>query len=321
MKNAPLAPPLVSIITPAYNSSGFIAETLKAALAQTCADFELIVVDDESTDDTIDVVHEIAAGDPRVIVMVSPHGGPATARNVALDAVRGRFIALLDSDDVWMPQYLESQLTILGRHRDCAIVTANAFNRGGWLDGQPIWRSTRGVRRLSLRDLIRRENSVCIMSVFRREVLDRIGGFDHRYTGNEDYEFWLRAANAGFGIVQNLQPLGYYRRRDDSVSSNDVRMLHGITAVLESVSRLRGPVEAERARIRAKIDGFRFELLKNELRTSLSNNDADAAVMNLKTMSELRGSWGLAVAAKIGTEWPDLLRRAFALRRSLRAES
>ena len=321
MKQTPLAPPLVSIITPAYNSSGFIAETLKAALAQTFTDFELIVVDDESTDHTIDVVHEIAAGDPRVIVMVSPHGGPATARNVALDAVRGQFIALLDSDDVWMPQYLESQLAILGRHPDCAIVTANAFNRGGWLDGQPIWRSNRGIRRLSIRDLIRRENSVCIMSVFRREVVDRIGGFDRRYNGNEDYEFWLRAANAGFGIVQNLQPLGYYRRRDDSVSSNDVRMLHGITAVLESASRLQGPIEAERALIREKIDGFRFELLKTELRASLSKNDAAAAAMSLKTMSELRRSWSLAVAAKIGAAWPDLLRRAFELRRTLRPAS
>src|SRR5580765_5270328 len=182
MKKTPLAPPLVSIITPAYNSSGFIAETIKAALAQTCTDFELIVVDDESTDRTIDVVHDIAAGDPRVIVMVSPHGGPATARNVALDAVRGRFIALLDSDDVWMPDYLEDQLTLLGRFPDRAIVTANAFNRGGRFDGQTIWRNTRGSRRLSLHDLIRSEDSVCIMSVFRREVLDRVGGFDRHFT-------------------------------------------------------------------------------------------------------------------------------------------
>ena len=321
MKKTPLAPPLVSIITPAYNSSGFITETIKAALAQTCADFELIVVDDESTDRTIDVVHEVAAGDPRVIVMVSPHGGPATARNVALDAVRGQFIALLDSDDVWMPEYLESQLAILGRFPDCAIVTANAINRGGWLDGQPIWRAARGVRPLSLHDLIRRENSVCIMSVFRREVLDRIGGFDRRYTGNEDYEFWLRAANAGFGIVQNLQPLGYYRRRDDSLSSNDIRMLNGITAVLESVSRMHGPIEAERAEIQAKMDGFRYELLKVELQASLSNNDTAAAAMSLKTMSELRKSWSLAVAAKICAAWPDLLRRAFALKQTLTVAS
>jgi hypothetical protein len=72
------------------------------------------------------------------------------------------------------------------------------------------------------------------------------------FTGNEDYEFWLRAANAGFGIVQNLQPLGYYRRRDDSVSSNDVRMLNGIMAVLESVSRLRGPSKPSAPRFRPR---------------------------------------------------------------------
>jgi hypothetical protein len=67
-----------------------------------------------------------------------------------------------------------------------------------------------------------------------------------------------------------------------------------------------------------KIDRFRYELLKAELRTSLSNNDAAAAVTSLKTMSELRRSWSLAVAAKIGSTWPDLLRRAFELRRTMR---
>lgn len=317
MTQKPSAPPLVSIITPAYNSSGFIAETLRAALGQTCADFELIVVDDGSMDNTIDVVRDVAAGDPRVVVMESPHGGPATARNVGLDAARGRFIALLDSDDVWLPGYLEEQLALLGCFHDSAIVTANAFNRGGRLDGQTIWPTTGGARRLSLGDLIRHEDSVCIMTVFRREVVDRIGGFDRHYTGNEDYEFWLRAANAGFGVVQNLQPLGYYRRRDDSVSSDDIRMLRGIMAVLESALGWTGPVVEERAAIQGQLHRFRYELLKAELRASLARNDPAAAARSLKTMSEVSGSWKLAVAARVGETWPTLLQRAYALRRTM----
>ncbi len=310
--------PLVSVITPAYNSATYIAETIRAALAQTYGDFELLVVDDQSTDRTIDAVHEAAAGDTRVVVMGSAHGGPAAARNVALNAARGRFIALLDSDDVWMPEYLERQLKVLDECPDRAIVTANAINRGGDRDGEPLWPETKGLRRLDLRDVILQEDAVCIMSVFRREVVERIGGFDRTYTGNEDYEFWIRAANAGFGIIRNCRPLGCYRRRPGSVSSDEQRMLNGIIRVLEGVARLPGPIAGEAEAIASQIRRFRQELVKAGMRTSLANNDAAAAALGLKTLSELRRSWPLAVAARVTMTFPYLLQRAYALRQSLR---
>src|SRR3954469_6321260 len=168
--------PLVSIITPAYNSAAFIAETIYGALAQTVTDFELIVVDDGSTDGTVEAVYAAANGDPRVSVVRAENGGQAAARNCALAIAGGQFIALLDSDDVWMPHYLASQLALLERFPHTAIVTANAINRGGPLDGRPLWPSTLGQRELTLLDLIREENAVCIMTVFRRAVFDRIGG-------------------------------------------------------------------------------------------------------------------------------------------------
>ena len=314
-----MARPLVSIITPAYNSAGFISETIYAALAQTCADFELIVVDDESSDDTVDVVRRAATGDLRVAVMVSRHGGPGGARNVALDAARGRFIALLDSDDVWTPTYLEEQLTRLARCRDCAIVTANAYNRGGPRDGQPLWPVVSGSRKLSPRDLIVEDDAVCIMSVFRRDVIDRIGGFDPAFNGNEDYEFWLRAVNAGFKIVQNLRPLGYYRRRPDSVSSDEIRMLNGIIRVLEAASRTDGQLARERDVIARKLRRYRQDIVKAQMRASFAKSDGEGAAAGLKTLSELRGSWGLALAARVGMTWPQLLLRAYDLRQSLRA--
>ena len=312
--------PRVSIVTPAYNSAAFIGETITAALAQTCADFELIVVDDGSTDGTIDAVHAAANGDARVIVLGAPHGGPAAARNQAFDSARGQFIALLDSDDVWMPNYLSEQLALLERFPEHAIVTANAINRGGTLDGRPLWPSTWGWRALSLRDLILEEDAVCIMTVFRRAVLEKIGGFDPKFTGNEDYEFWIRAANAGFGILQNCRPLGYYRRRDGSVSADDVRMLDGIMSVLANASEMSGLGEPERAAIRSQVTRFRQERVKAQMRSSLAKHDAATAALGLKALSELRGSWGLAVAARLSMAWPHLLLRAYDFRRSLRAQ-
>jgi GT2 family glycosyltransferase len=217
-----------------------------------------------------------------------------------------------------MPSYLEEQLTVLSRARDCAIVTANAFNSGGARDGEPLWSKTIGTRKLNARDLILEDDAVCIMSVFRREVVDRIGGFDAAFNGNEDYEFWLRAVNAGFRIVRNCQPLGYYRRRPDSVSSNEVRVLNGIVKVLESIGRIDGRLAPERDLIARQIRKFRQEIVKAQMRASFAKSDAAGAAEGLKTLSEMRGGWGLALAARVGTTWPQLLLRAYDLRRSLR---
>ena len=104
------AAPLVSILTPAYNSAAYVAETVESVRQQTCTDFELLIVDDGSTDDTLEIVQALAAGDARVKILPSPHAGPAVARNIGLQHASGQFLALLDSDDVWDPSYLSLSL-------------------------------------------------------------------------------------------------------------------------------------------------------------------------------------------------------------------
>ena len=314
-----MSTPLVSVITPAYNSAAFIGETIASALAQTFTGFELIVADDGSTDNTIDVVRHAAAGDPRVVVIQAPHGGAALARNAALNVARGRFVALLDSDDVWMPDYLSEQIKIADCCPGGGVVTANAISLGGNLDGRPIWPAVTGLRTLALHDLIVEDNAVCIMSLFRYELFERVGGFDPEFNGNEDYEFWLRVANAGFGIVQNLRPLGYYRRRPDSVSSDEARTILGIIHVLESVSTRTGPLERERGVIAHKLARLQDDLALARLRASLVRRDARDAALHLKDLSKLRGSVCLALAATLTQAWPELLLHAYGLRRSLKA--
>jgi hypothetical protein len=312
-------PPLVSILTPAYNSAAYISETIESVRAQTFPDFEVIVADDGSSDDTIGVVQRIAERDPRVIVISSPHGGPATARNSALAIARGKFMALLDSDDLYMPTYLADQLQIAERCPGSGIVSANAISLGGELDGRPLWRATTGLRTVAVHDLIAEDNSVLVMSLFRRKVFERVGGFNPQFNGNEDYEFWLRAANAGFGIVQNRQPLAYYRRRPGSVSSDEARTGEGIIRVLESTASWNGPIERERELIAEKIATMRDYLARVRLRESLSRRDGQNAARSLKHLSELRSSVCLAVAAKVTKKWPELLIRAYGWRRALRA--
>jgi len=311
------ADPAVTILTPAYNSGAYIAETVESVLRQTCGDFELLVIDDGSTDDTLEAVRAAARGDSRVKTFTSPHGGPASARNVGLLHARGRFITLLDSDDVWDPRYLSEQLSLLHRHPEVAIVSANVANRGGRRDGAPFWPATSGTCVLASHEPIEREDAISVFALFRREVVDRIGGFDPAHTGNEDYEFWLRAIDAGFVVLQNREVLGRYRRRPGSVSSDDVRMLKGIVGVLESARRMTGALASARPIIDRRLDSFRQELVKAEMRASLEKRDGVTAAERLRTLSRLRNDWKLAVGARLAGVWPDLAVGAYGLRRAL----
>jgi glycosyltransferase involved in cell wall biosynthesis len=311
------APPLVSIVTPAYNTAAYVAETVESVLQQSCSDFELLIVDDGSTDGTLDIVRTLATRDARVRSLPSPHGGPAIARNVGLEHARGQFLALLDSDDVWDPSFLSKQLSLLHQQPEIAIVSANVVSRGGPFDGTPYWPITSGTHELRTSDPIAHQDAVSVFAVFRRAVIERIGGFDPVYTGNEDYEFWLRAMNAGFRVLQNRAILGRYRRRTGSVSSDDVRMLNGIIAVLEWAGRMEGRLEADRALINHRLRWFREELVKAEVRSSLERRDGVTASERLRALSRLRKDWRLTAGAWLATAWPDLAVSAYGLRRTL----
>lgn len=309
--------PLVSIITPAYNAERFLLETVESALGQTFSDFELLIADDGSTDSTLRLAADLAARDPRIRVTSGPNQGPAGARNDAMKGARGRVFALLDSDDRWFPDYLSTQLRILA-HSDADIVTANAINAGGEHDGEPIWPATSGLERLSLLDVITQENSMCIMSVFRREVVDRIGGFDSAFNGNEDYEFWLRAAHSGAGILQNREPHGWYRRREGSVSSDERRMVAGIWSVFQRIDTICEQLPIERAAVRRQIRRFETDLAILDLRESLRNGEAAKAAHFLQVAAALRGGCAYPLAAHVSARWPQPLLWAYQLRQALR---
>jgi len=128
---------VVSIITPAYNAESYLTETVRSVQSQTFDDFEMLIVDDDSTDDTAEIAKRFAAEDPRIRLIRQANAGPSAARNTAIEQARGEYLALLDSDDLWMHTYLADQLAILAAHPDVDVVSANAFNLGGPHDGEP----------------------------------------------------------------------------------------------------------------------------------------------------------------------------------------
>src|SRR4051794_17458509 len=107
-----MAHPIFTVVMPAYNTAATIGDAIRSVLAQTCSDFELVVVDDGSSDETASVVEQLAV-DGRIRLLGQENQGAAAARNAALAAARGRYVSFIDSDDLWLPAYLDAMAAVL----------------------------------------------------------------------------------------------------------------------------------------------------------------------------------------------------------------
>lgn len=308
--------PTVSVIVPAYNSERYLEAALRSVCAQTFQDFEIIVVDDGSTDGTAGLAEGFRQHDERIRVIHQRNRGISAARNAGTAASYGRVVALLDSDDMWLPEYLERQLAVLEKHPGADIVSANAINFGGRSDGE-LWKATApGCRSVSLLDLIEDETSVCIMSMFRRRVIDLIGGFDTTLRGSEDYDYWLRAAVHGLGILFNGAPLAYYRRRPDSVSADESMMLEAIQVPLRKVRQQVPAGSPEAAAIDRQLERFERERLMSAAKRQLLLGDATGASEHLSVLAARTGALKHRTISFVADRLPLLLTWAYGLKRT-----
>lgn len=219
------AVPLVTVITSAYNIAPYIRESALSALKQTYSNLELIVIDDGSTDGTLERIEGIT--DARLRILKRPHQGQAAAMNAGIAEARGDYIALLDGDDVWLPQKLEHQLAFHVDHPDVDMTYSGSReidaegNIGGLLPT--------ANRSVSFRDLLI-ENPIHngSVAVVRKNVLDEVGGFDNDLAACHDLDMWLRLAKLREGNIFGIsEPLTLYRRRPDQTSSDVQRMAKG----------------------------------------------------------------------------------------------
>src|SRR5262245_8005462 len=260
---------VVSVIMPAYNAERYLHTAVDSVRRQTFVDFELLIVDDGSTDATVTIAEWYVARDPRVRVLRQKNSGPGPARNCAFRHARGRYLAFLDSDDEWDDTFLAEQIAILEARPDVDVVIGNARNRGGRRHGPPA-RPVRGEgMTITLAEILADETCLFIMTVFRREVVDTVGGFDPALLTNEEYEMWIRAALAGFTFTRHTKPLGWYACRPDSLSSSDARMLNGILRVFAKTRPALKPGSPERAILDRQIARFESEIAAIERKERL----------------------------------------------------
>ena len=304
----------VSIITPAWNAAAYIEETIASVRAQTRQDWEWLIVDDGSTDDTVGIVCAAAALDPRIRVIQQTNTGPSAARNRAMRDASGEFFTFLDSDDTWQPQFLAMQLEIFREFPETDLVTATALNRCGPFDGQPTRAAADGYPLLSLEEMILDETAVFIMTVFRRRVFDAIGGFDEAQWTSEDYDFWLRAAQAGFVFRRNPEPLGAYRIRGESLSRQRERMLDGLLTSYRKAAARTAPGAPVLDRIDAQVRRFESELLLERAKVAIEQRQFGDAAAHLDALHVRGGGVLIAVTAWLARHAPPAAVLAYRLR-------
>jgi hypothetical protein len=213
---------------------------------------------------------------------------------------------------------------VLDTRPDIDVVVGNARNRGGARHGQPA-RPVRGDGRpIPLAEILADETSLFIMSVFRRETVEAIGGFDPALLTNEEYEMWIRAALAGFAFTRNSKPLGWYCCRAGSLSSSNTRMLSGILRVFAKTRPFLPADSPERAILDRQVARFEAELSAAEARDALDHHNATGAAASLEALRGRRGGIGLAIGAALlrlaprVALWAYRTRRQVQMRRSAR---
>lgn len=205
----------VSIITPVYNCAKFITKTIESVLIQTRDKWELILIDDCSTDESINIISGFAQQDERIkIIQLKENSGAAVARNTAIEAASGRYIAFLDSDDRWLPHKLETQISFM-QDRDVAFsyTAYEKMNERGETVG------TVGVPdKVSYTDLLKVCSIGCLTAMYDTKKLGKI--YMPMIRKRQDLGLWLRILKEipyAYGIQQVL---GQYQLRTDSISSN-----------------------------------------------------------------------------------------------------
>lgn len=211
---------LVSIITPSYNSAGFIRETIEAICKQTYPNWELLITDDCSTDNTVEIVESYAMRDNRIkLYRLNVNSGAGVCRNKSIEFARGRYIAFCDSDDVWMPQKLEKQLQFI-EQKDCALIYSSymLMNEYGDITGIVV-----SKKKIDFSAMKRDCGIGCLTAMYDTKKVGKM--YMSSIRKRQDWGLWLEIlakCQVAYGMKE---PLAYYRLRTSSISNNKLALI------------------------------------------------------------------------------------------------
>jgi glycosyltransferase involved in cell wall biosynthesis len=224
----------VSIIMPCYNAELYVAEAINSVIEQTCTDWELIVVDDCSTDNSTEIIRSFCEKDHRIRYYKTEHnsGGATVPRNLAIEKATGRFIAFLDSDDIWLPTKLEQQIKIFVDEKT-AVVFSNHEKINA--KGERKNRVVIAPSKVSYQQLLKENVIRCSAGIYDTK---KTGKFYFQNVGHEDYVLWLSVLKQGY-IARNTNTVTIlYRMQKNSLSGNKLQAAKWTWNIYRNVENL-----------------------------------------------------------------------------------
>jgi glycosyltransferase involved in cell wall biosynthesis len=238
-----MAKPKFAVIIPAYNAEATLSVALRSVRAQTRQDFEVVIVNDGSTDTTVEVAADFVDTDPRIRLVSQENRGPAAALNTGIQESTAELVAFFAADDLLLPTYLEEMGALANSHPGLAL-----FSTDAWMFDDETHRVRRHTAmqamhpprdrvlladrlfdELMSRDFIYGEATV------RRSALEEVGSYNQTLRAAEDWEMWLRLAANGFGSAKSSKPLALYRRHARQITADPRRLVEGNKALFEIV--------------------------------------------------------------------------------------
>ena len=212
---------MVSIIIPSYNSEQFIAITIRSVINQTYKDWELIIVDDASADNTCNIVLDFCQKDKRIkLIKELKNCGTGVARNTAIKVAQGNYIAFLDSDDIWKPNKLEKQLAVMKSSKAAICFSSYELINE---QGETLNKLVEALPKLSYQKQLKCNYIGNLTGIYNANMLGKI--YMPEIKKRQDWIMWLSAIKKGGPALGIKESLAYYRVRKDSISSNKLNLI------------------------------------------------------------------------------------------------
>ena len=225
---------LVSIITPSYNCEKYLGDTIHSVINQTYYNWEMIIVDDLSNDNSYDLAKEFAKQDSRIkVIKLDKNSGAAVARNKGIEIAKGRYIAFLDSDDLWKPQKLEKQIKFMKQNNYVFTYTAYELinEKNKVLNKKFI-----PPKKVSYTDMLKTCSIGCLTAIYDTKHLGKV--YMPLIKKGQDYATWLKILKMTDYAYGLQEPLAIYRIRSGSVSRNKFRAIKFQWKIYRDVERL-----------------------------------------------------------------------------------
>lgn len=232
---------MISVVMPAYNSAAFIGEAIESLFNQTFKDFEIVIIDDGSSDNTVEIVQSYMAKDPRIKLIQQANAGVGAARNVGINATQYDWIALHDSDDIALPHRFERQVAAIKADPEVVMWASETRNMGedGQVRPEAKWGGPTTKEEFYR---MRKAGQIIFMAtqsaLFRKDIALKIGGLDVRFRSAGDTEFWDRMAEHG-PTLSIPEPLVVYRLHRGGIMGKRYNELYRNTKFIEARCKAR----------------------------------------------------------------------------------